>query len=183
MWCSKAPILLLYIAIFGIRVMLRISSYIVLVLLGIATLVAAAGTSAACDPRGGGITAEFILQCHQMGSKYGVALGFVSVFVDVIIIILPIPAVWQLNLPKHKKVGLSIMFMSGILYVQCFVFATWDSWSLTVRQCHCRQCCCPRLQMEIDRRYKHKPNERNHMHVSQRSLLIQHQDEAFGKSV
>lgn len=115
MWCSKAPILFLFISLFGVRAMLRISSYIVLVLLGIATLIAAAGTSAACDPRGDGITPEFILHCSQMASKYGVALGFVSVFVDVIIIILPVPAVWQLNLPKHKKIGLSIVFMSGIL--------------------------------------------------------------------
>jgi hypothetical protein len=115
MWCSKAPILFLYMTLFGIKRHMRISCYIVLVILGIAVIAAAAVTSASCNPGNDAISQEFILKCSSVGSTSGVALGVVSVIVDIIIFILPLASIWRLQLPKIKKVGLAIMFTTGIL--------------------------------------------------------------------
>lgn len=115
MWCSKAPILFLYISLFGVRRWLRITSYITLVVFAAAIIVAAAIASAPCDPHHQEVDILTLLHCTEVSSKVGVGLGVLSVTADVIIIILPIPVIVTLNLPQSKKLGLLVMFMSGIL--------------------------------------------------------------------
>lgn len=115
MWSSKAPILFLYISLFGVRRWLRITSYITLVVFAAAIIVAAAIASAPCDPNHQTPDIMMLLHCTEVSSKVGVGLGVLSVTADVIIIILPIPVIVTLNLPRAKKFGLLIMFMSGIL--------------------------------------------------------------------
>ena len=115
MWCSKAPILFLYISLFGVRRWLRITSYITLVMFAAAIIVAAAIATAPCDPNHQDPDFSMLLHCTDINSKVGVGLGVLSVTADVIIIILPIPVIMTLNLPGAKKFGLLVMFMSGIL--------------------------------------------------------------------
>ena len=45
------------------------------------------------------------------------ALGYFNIFSDIYILVLPISAVLGLNMPTRRKVGLSLIFMAGILYV------------------------------------------------------------------
>lgn len=115
MWCSKAPIIFLFISLFGIERWLRFVSYATLVVLAVAVISAAGVTSATCNPNGDDLSPLFLLECSDVASKVGVGLGVISVVVDVIIMVIPIPVVIKLNLPTHKKAGLFVMFTSGIL--------------------------------------------------------------------
>ncbi|KAI1346845.1 hypothetical protein F5Y01DRAFT_319329 [Xylaria sp. FL0043] len=128
LWCSKAPILFMFITLFGVRRALRFASYMMLAVLGIAVLVAAVITSATCTPGSGGLAPEFITKCSKVGATAGVALGFVSVLSDVIILILPLHVVWQLHLTAHKRLGLVVMFSSGILAIVASVIAVYYKW-------------------------------------------------------
>lgn len=46
-----------------------------------------------------------------------IILGVVNVVSDLYLIILPLPAVWSLQLPFRKKVGVSVMFLTGSMSV------------------------------------------------------------------
>ena len=57
--------------------------------------------------------------CIVVSDLLGVILGAVSVFSDLFVILNPIPVVWQLQLPIRKRIGISVIFITGILWV-CF---------------------------------------------------------------
>ena len=42
-----------------------------------------------------------------------VIFGAASVVSDLYLVILPLPAVWSLQLPFRKKIGVSAMFLTG----------------------------------------------------------------------
>ena len=44
------------------------------------------------------------------------ALAVINVVTDFYILLLPVRAVWGLNLAKNKKLGLSLLFGTGLLY-------------------------------------------------------------------
>lgn len=60
--------------------------------------------------------------CAYSNTLTGVISGFVSVIVDAIMFILPIPIIISLNLERSKKIGLAVTFFSGILYVLRFLY-------------------------------------------------------------
>ena len=43
--------------------------------------------------------------------------GIFNVVSDFYLLILPIPVVWQLQMPSKRKIGVCAIFMTGILYV------------------------------------------------------------------
>ena len=49
--------------------------------------------------------------------RFNIALASINLVTDVAVLILPIPAIWRLQLPKSKKIGLSAVFLAGLLYV------------------------------------------------------------------
>lgn len=47
------------------------------------------------------------------------AYVFMSVFtvvLDLTILAIPLPAVWKLNMPKRQKIGVTIIFSTGLVY-------------------------------------------------------------------
>ena len=52
--------------------------------------------------------------------KADLAYGSMNVISDFLIFILPLPMVWRLKLSRKEKVGVSLVFMSGAMYVQFF---------------------------------------------------------------
>lgn len=48
------------------------------------------------------------------------AYGSMNVVSDLLLFLLPIPMVWQLRLSHKEKIGLILIFMSGILYVALY---------------------------------------------------------------
>ena len=49
-------------------------------------------------------------------TKAGLAYGSMNIVSDFIIFILPLPMVWSLQLSRKEKIGVSLIFMSGVMY-------------------------------------------------------------------
>lgn len=50
-------------------------------------------------------------------TKAGLAYGSMNISSDFFIFILPLPMVWRLKLSRIEKIGVSLIFMSGAMYV------------------------------------------------------------------
>jgi hypothetical protein len=116
-WTSKAPILLLYIRLFGIESWLKVSSYITLVVTFIIFFIGMVYVGVACTPGSKTLDGPFILNCTTKSSRIGVTLGTTSVIADVIILLLPIPVILKLQMATPKKIGLFIVFLTGIFAI------------------------------------------------------------------
>jgi hypothetical protein len=46
----------------------------------------------------------------------GMTSGVVSLFSDVFLFVLPLPAISKLNLPRRRKVGVLLIFSTGAVY-------------------------------------------------------------------
>lgn len=51
----------------------------------------------------------------RIGVTLAIVQGAVNVGSDLYILCLPIPGVWQLQAPLSKKIGISVIFLTGIL--------------------------------------------------------------------
>lgn len=51
-------------------------------------------------------------------TKAGLAYGSMNIISDLIIFVLPLPIIWQLKLSRREKAGVSVIFMSGAMYVR-----------------------------------------------------------------
>ena len=114
LWASKAPILLLYVELFGVKRWLRYSSYTTLVLRGVLMLVAMSMTFEACNLRVE-VDGPHRFRCSKRLVVAHIVSGLASLTADIIILCLPLHAISQLNLPLPKKIGLGVIFTSGIL--------------------------------------------------------------------
>ncbi|KAI1170678.1 hypothetical protein F4777DRAFT_594779 [Nemania sp. FL0916] len=120
LWACKAPILFLYLRLFGIKKWLRVTSYTTLLLM---TLIYASGILAippACTPRVPPTTPlseSFINTCQGRTRIINVYLGSASVLSDVVILVLPMPVVFGLKLLVRSRVGLVFLFLSGLFAI------------------------------------------------------------------
>lgn len=55
-------------------------------------------------------------RCASANTLAGVFSGFVSVLVDITLLILPTPIILALEIDKYKKIGLGLTFFSAVLY-------------------------------------------------------------------
>ncbi|KAI0435911.1 hypothetical protein F4803DRAFT_544022 [Xylaria telfairii] len=115
-WFTKAPILFLYIRLFGVKRWLRLTAHITLVLSAIVLIITTAYAASRCDPKGSW-TPQLSANCNTAGSTTGVAIGILGLIMDLIIFILPLPIISRLHLPWAKKIGLCIVFATGLLAV------------------------------------------------------------------
>lgn len=117
MWSAKAPVLLLFIRLFGVQRWVRIISILTLAILGVAILAADSYNAAKCAPpkKDIDITPAFLLNCSKASSEVGVGLGTIGVVADIIIFIVPLPVIAKLHLPLAKRIGITVVFLAGIL--------------------------------------------------------------------
>lgn len=113
LWGCKVPILVLYITLFGIKTWLKISSYAIIAVTGTIFLIVSGFVTARCsgdikDPM-------FLPRCKSATTRADFALRLVSVLTDVLIFALPIPVIARLHLPIHKKIGLAVIFLGGLV--------------------------------------------------------------------
>ena len=72
-------------------------------------------------------------------TKAGLAYGSMNVFSDLVIFILPHPIVWRLQLSRREKAGLSVIFMSGAVYVESTLHGR-TLLNVLMQRLHCRSC-------------------------------------------
>lgn len=53
---------------------------------------------------------------HNAGSKVSIPYAAVGCVFDVYLLVLPLGAVWKLQLPGRRKIGITLIFMTGLLY-------------------------------------------------------------------
>lgn len=76
----------------------------------------------ACAPRNDATQLEYLFAissatCAGRNKVVNVMLGTVNIVSDLYILLLPLPAIWSLQLPTKKKLGVSAIFTTGIGYV------------------------------------------------------------------
>jgi len=115
LWFSKAPVLLLYLRLFNVQRWMRYSCRIVLVLSAIGLFASLIPPLVQCRPRDKPHTALKWKRCGKANLDAGVTSGTVSVATDLVIMFLPLRSIMNLNLSTRRKVGILIVFCSGIL--------------------------------------------------------------------
>ncbi|KAI1330889.1 hypothetical protein F5Y16DRAFT_361517 [Xylariaceae sp. FL0255] len=121
LWFSKAPILFLYVQLFGLHRWLRYISYLALSIAALVYIVGLIYTLVKCSTNH--VTLEAYQVCAYSNTLVGVISGFISVVLDAIIFILPIPVIVGLKLEISKKIGLAVTFLSGILGIAASAIA------------------------------------------------------------
>ena len=114
---AKLSLFLLYYRLFARHQWIR---YMVYLGIGSALAMYTAGMIVygyLCLPRRGQswIEAGLSSRCHGQFIMIGYVRGPFNVLSDIFLLLLPLPAVWQLHLPLRKKLGISGIFLTGSL--------------------------------------------------------------------
>lgn len=116
LWASKAAILALYIQVFGkTKAWLRWTSYIAIAITFCFywSMIPLAGVY--CVPKiGHPWDMSLLASCGKLGVIAPIQ-GAVGLAADLFILVLPIPILWNLNLPLRKKIGVAVVFLAGVL--------------------------------------------------------------------
>lgn len=114
---SKLSVLLLYLRVFGVRKSTRLLTYIAIAINFVQCLISIIGYAITCVPKPG-VSWEIAGATHKCmvtGALIGVVTAAISIFNDFFIIAIPIPAVWALQLATKRKVGITAIFLTGLL--------------------------------------------------------------------
>ncbi|KAK3367760.1 hypothetical protein B0H63DRAFT_535858 [Podospora didyma] len=112
---AKVPILVLYLRIFGVYRWMRLACYGLLTAPFFVLSGSASYSAVMCAPDRRVLDSTFSVGCMRAGLGTCVWNGSIALVADVVIFILPLPAISILRLPTRKKVGLYLVFLSGIL--------------------------------------------------------------------
>ncbi|KAI0008533.1 hypothetical protein F4779DRAFT_436753 [Xylariaceae sp. FL0662B] len=129
LWASKVPILFMYIHLFGVKKWLRYSSYIGILTTALACLAGMIVALVGCKIENA--TPERLPICVDYSTIAGLIFGFISIFADVFIFCLPIPVILGLHLPLSKKIGVAVVFSTGIFAIVASIvgmYYKWQSW-------------------------------------------------------
>lgn len=112
---AKVSILLIYLRLFKIDRPLRISIHVGLILMALfhaAIIGVGIGTVIKCV----GVSASTSTFCNAASGSIQLAQSAFNVVTDFWILILPMPLVRKLQLPRSRKIGLFFVFGAGVLY-------------------------------------------------------------------
>lgn len=113
----KTSILLFYLRLFGARKWFRRLLYITQALVISWCIAAAAAAIFRCRPIRYGLlpfTEEVLSHCGDI-YLYSLVTSVFNVIFEFWILVMPLPVVWTLQLPRKQKVAVSCIFMLGAL--------------------------------------------------------------------
>ncbi|KAH7309889.1 hypothetical protein B0I35DRAFT_440775 [Stachybotrys elegans] len=119
LYTAKLPLLFLYMRTFGLVKWLRHTAMALVVVGGISFIATAVYASVTCSPalhRDEFPPAAFFT-CIVGITNACMARGSISLIMDVIMFILPLPVIKGLNMPFRRKAGLAFVFMAGLLAI------------------------------------------------------------------
>ena len=134
-WLVKLSLFIMYFEIFGRLRWMRLGVYIGAISTGIFYLSSVVVYLVPCSPNQTRTPVEYLNawksdKCRRFAS-FLVAIGTVNVASDLYLMLLPLPAVWSLQLPKRRKVAISLVFLTGAVYVPSlsilFAMKEWSS--------------------------------------------------------
>ena len=114
---AKLAVLLLYLELFAVKPQARITVAIGLVIITAQCIANIIGYSVLCVPKPGDswLLHTSTYQCRSVADLFGVIMAAISIFSDLYLICIPLPIIWGLQLARRKKVGVSVVFVTGLL--------------------------------------------------------------------
>ena len=114
---AKLSVLFLYLRVFGVDKRTRILTYIAMAINFALCLIDIIGYAIVCVPSPGQSweLADAKAKCEVTGDLLGVVTAAINIFNDFFVIAIPIPAVWSLQLATKRKIGVSAIFLTGLL--------------------------------------------------------------------
>lgn len=113
MYFAKLPILIFVMRTFGIHKWVRYTGLFLIVITALGFLAAAMWTGINCSPSLHTINAMFLFKCVDATYDTTVSRNSLSLAVDLVIFVLPLPLVVKLKLSRRKKIGVSLVFLTG----------------------------------------------------------------------
>ena len=119
MWLIKLSLFVLYLEVFGLLKWLRYSAYAGMVLTGIAYFVIMIRFIVLCEPTNGHSRSAYlsVLTSPKCTSTHALILwqGILNVVSDLYLIALPFPALWSMQMPLRKKLGVAAVISTGLM--------------------------------------------------------------------
>ncbi|KAI1633568.1 hypothetical protein F4809DRAFT_622741 [Biscogniauxia mediterranea] len=117
--CSvKISVLVLYLQIFRILKWMRVISIAGIIVITAAHISTTITFAAMCAPRTGSgqldFLAAFVSDTCSRTRILIVIQGIINVVTDIFLLILPLPAIWTLQMPLKRKLAISSMFLVGL---------------------------------------------------------------------
>lgn len=117
-WLIKLALFVLYLEVFGLLRWLRYLVFIGAFVTGIFYITVGVSFIVFCIPTDGHSRFSYVSaleapRCTRPTGPLGIALAVVNVVSDLYLILIPLPAVWSLQLPLRRKLGISAMFLTG----------------------------------------------------------------------
>lgn len=110
----KSTILLLYLRLFGVNKKFNRTTRAVLIFVITYLLSNLLTLAFGCVPISKFWDQSFQGHCISE-QKAGVVYGSLNVVTDVVIFVLPLPMVWRLQLSRESKLGVTLVFMGGVM--------------------------------------------------------------------
>lgn len=122
---AKLSLFLLYLRIFSPDRWTRVMIYLGATACFVCYMATAVTMTALCVPRHGEswFIALLSSRCHKAITMTYVQ-GIFNIVSDFYLLLLPIPVVWKLQLTLRKKIGISAIFMTGLLSVPFYLMRT-----------------------------------------------------------
>ena len=114
---AKLSLFLLYYRLFSRHRWMRNLIYLGISIVGLTSLATMTVIGYLCLPRRGHGWIETLLspRCQKQFVVTGFVRGPTNIFSDMYLLLLPLPAVQQLQLPPRKKIGIAGIFLTGFL--------------------------------------------------------------------
>lgn len=144
---------MMYLSLFEIKNSLRKSTYAMLTFLTLNAIAWFIPSVAVCHP-----TSEYWSARRRPGAciDYNVVGTWISlphIVSDIVLIILPLPVLWGLQLKRAKNIGLIVVFFAGSMSVQYVPLCTSEVHADQVTQWCYRRMSPPRLLCPTNLRY------------------------------
>lgn len=115
----KVTLLTLYFRLFSPNPKARIAIWLGIVLISVFYIITVILDLVQCIPRKGDegrwLGEKARTRCGQPSLNISTAQGVVSAVSDVYILIIPLRLVWSLHVTTKRKIGVSVIFLTGLL--------------------------------------------------------------------
>ncbi|KAF4765500.1 hypothetical protein HAV15_003162 [Penicillium sp. str.  len=116
-YSAKLPLLFMLIRIFGVKHWLRWTCIFLIVVGTLGGVITLLYAGISCSPDLHEPTPPFLFSCISALTDATIARGSISLAIDVIAFILPIPVIVNLNMPLRRKIGVAFAFATGLLAI------------------------------------------------------------------
>uniref|UniRef100_A0A8H7TV28 Rhodopsin domain-containing protein n=1 Tax=Bionectria ochroleuca TaxID=29856 RepID=A0A8H7TV28_BIOOC len=117
LYTAKLPLIFLFIRTFGIKRWLQITCKILVVLGFMGFMATAIYPTVRCSPQLHTVSPTFLITCITSIADVTIPRGSISITIDVLLFVLPLPIIQTLKLPFRKKLGLVLVFIAGVLAI------------------------------------------------------------------